>query len=97
VHRAQWDAGPFPVPGDLHLDPSNAQVVAFEIPADYQAIKATDPALALHWRLTAREVFQTYFARGYVVAGFDSFERKGRRRSIYSMRRWQELKAGLRA
>ncbi|MBE2234985.1 MAG: hypothetical protein IAE85_15930 [Anaerolinea sp.] len=38
-----------------------------EIPANFQAIKATDMELALRWRLESRERFEDAFARGYVV------------------------------
>ena len=60
--------GGFLAPGFLCLDPP-APVVKVEIPADYQAIKAADPGLALEWRLSSRALFETYFAAGYRVVG----------------------------
>lgn len=95
ANRVVWNRHGAPAPGDLPLVPSNACVVTFEIPADYQAIKASDPALALEWRLAAREVFEAYLGQGYTVAGFSSFEEQGRRRSFYIMRRGRELEADL--
>ena len=85
--RAEWNAGSYPAPGDLHLGPTNARAITIEVPSDYQAIKAADAALALEWRLAAREVFQAYFDQGYVVADFTSFKEGGRRRSFYTFRR----------
>ncbi len=95
ANRVDWNRQGYPLPGSLRLGRSNACMVTFEIPADYQAVKAADPALALEWRLAAREAFQAYFGQGYVVAGFASFEENGIRRSVYTMRRGQELEADL--
>jgi predicted GNAT superfamily acetyltransferase len=87
AHRAGWSADRFRAPGELCLGPTNAAAVTFEVPADYQAIKAADPALALDWRLAAREVFQAYFGQGYTVTDFASFKKDGLRRSFYTLRR----------
>lgn len=38
-----------------------------EIPADINAIKASDHALALDWRMQTRDAFQKLFAAGYVA------------------------------
>ncbi|MCS6844802.1 MAG: hypothetical protein NZ528_10875 [Caldilineales bacterium] len=40
------------------------------IPADFQALKAADAALAWRWRLFTRRVFQEAFAGGYTVVDF---------------------------
>jgi chorismate synthase len=42
----------------------------FNIPEDYVRLTAADPALALAWRLHARELFLQYFARGYTITAF---------------------------
>lgn len=52
---------------DLNLD---APIVRVEIPNDLQAIKRSNMALALDWRLKTRELFEAYFARGYEVIDF---------------------------
>ena len=44
--------------------------VLVEIPTDFLALKAADPVLALHWRLSTRAVFQTIFRQGYTVTDF---------------------------
>jgi len=44
--------------------------VLVEIPADFLALKAVDPALALRWRLGTRAAFQRLFRQGYGVTDF---------------------------
>ena len=56
-------------PGKVNLE-IGARTVRFEIPADYQALKAADPALAFEWRLAIREICEAYFAAGYVLMDF---------------------------
>jgi chorismate synthase len=71
-------------PGEMTLDAA-AGVVEVEIPANYQAIKSSDPALALEWRLAVRPVFEFYFAAGYTVVDLASRSSGGERRSFYLM------------
>jgi predicted GNAT superfamily acetyltransferase len=52
---------------DLNLD---APIVRVEIPNDLQAIKRSNMELAQDWRVKTRELFETYFARGYEVIDF---------------------------
>lgn len=42
-------------------------ILLVEIPADFLALKAADPALALEWRLHSRVLFEDLFGRGYLV------------------------------
>jgi len=51
---------------------ATAPALRVDMPVDLQAAKATDLALALDWRLKTREIFESYFARGYAVTGFVS-------------------------
>lgn len=53
--------------GNLGLDD---RTIRWEIPADYQVLKAADPALALDWRLAVRGLSEAYFAAGYTVVDF---------------------------
>jgi predicted GNAT superfamily acetyltransferase len=69
-------------PGRLILE-AGVPVIRIEIPADYQAIKAADPALAREWRLGTRQLFERYFAAGYTVVDFASHPVDGVRRSYY--------------
>ena len=41
-----------------------------EIPTGFDRMLAVDPSLALDWRLSTREIFQTLFRRGYRVVDF---------------------------
>lgn len=72
-------------PGLLTLD-ADLPVIQVDTPADYQAIKAADPGLALQWRLAMRQVFETYFAAGYTVVDFRSRRTNSGRCSFYILR-----------
>jgi predicted GNAT superfamily acetyltransferase len=53
-----------------------------EIPADFPALKAANPELALEWRLHTRQVFEQLFEAGYLATDFIS-GRDFPRRSYY--------------
>lgn len=57
------------MPGAISLN-ENARMIRFEIPADFQVLKAAAPALALEWRLAVRRISEAYFAAGYTVVDF---------------------------
>jgi len=44
--------------------------LALEIPMGFTDMQRDAPALALEWRLQTREIFETYFRRGYRVVDF---------------------------
>jgi predicted GNAT superfamily acetyltransferase len=44
--------------------------IRIAIPPDIGSVKRADMALARRWRVEVRELFATYFARGYVVVDF---------------------------
>jgi predicted GNAT superfamily acetyltransferase len=58
----------------LHVGTSNlsldARRLLVEIPTGFGKMQERDPQLALEWRMTTREIFQTYFARGYRLVDF---------------------------
>lgn len=56
-----------PGPAALHLD---ARRVLVEIPTGFGAMQARHPSLALAWRMATREIFQSYFGRGYRAVDF---------------------------
>jgi predicted GNAT superfamily acetyltransferase len=65
------DAG-WPVPAkdrmDLIEDPeSPVAMTLFEVPADFQGIKAADVELAKEWRLYSRTIFELFFHQGFLV------------------------------
>jgi predicted GNAT superfamily acetyltransferase len=65
-----------PAAPDLSVD---AKRVSVEIPTGFTDMLARTPELALAWRMATREVFTTYFARGYRAVEFflDRPSRKG--------------------
>lgn len=64
-------------PGALDLS-ADARRILVEIPAGFGDMQAADPALGLEWRLHTREVFQTYFKRGYQAVDFFLSRESGR-------------------
>ena len=68
VNYAAWEGNlPRPMASDLELDD---QVLLVQIPPDLNAIKRVDLGIARGWRESTRDIFETYFRRGYVVTGF---------------------------
>jgi predicted GNAT superfamily acetyltransferase len=57
-----------PDPSSPIVEPGTTVLV--EIPADFLALKAADPALALRWRLSTRAAFHVLFRQGYAVTDF---------------------------
>lgn len=53
-----------------HFAPLEGRLLLAEIPPDFGALKEADFALARDWRFFSREVFETAFARGYIVTDF---------------------------
>jgi chorismate synthase len=47
-----------------------SSLVTYQIPADFQALKTADRALAQEWRRESRVAFQSLFAAGYIVRDF---------------------------
>ena len=63
-----WEGDlPRPVATDLEL---TEEVVLVQIPPDLNAIKRVNLSLARGWRESTRDIFETYFWRGYVINGF---------------------------
>lgn len=58
-------------PGDIR-DAKDQSAVLIEIPSDFPALKAADPALALRWRLATRQAFRALFEQGLAVTDFVS-------------------------
>jgi predicted GNAT superfamily acetyltransferase len=64
---------------DLWLD---APRVWVEIPVGFTALQQENPESALQWRLETRQIFQTYFARGYRAVDFELLNDKARGRYL---------------
>jgi len=60
-----------------------------EIPANFQALKRKDIALAQAWRQHTRELFEACFAAGYIVTDF-LYETAGWPRSFYLLTRQED-------
>lgn len=67
---------------ETRLDLEAPQVLA-EAPASYQNIKLHDLELAVEWRMQTRELFETYFSRGYVAREFASEMQGDERRNFF--------------
>lgn len=52
------------------LDSGDARLLLVEIPADWQSLRASDPGLALEWRIHSRAIFELLFAAGYLTTDF---------------------------
>ncbi len=75
-------------PSDLlrppeHVPTLDVKLLAAEIPSDFMALKAADFALARDWRFFTRELFETAFAKGYIVTDFVFDRSAGTPRSFY--------------
>jgi predicted GNAT superfamily acetyltransferase len=64
-------------PGDADLE-VEARRLLVEIPANFQEMQGSEPALATAWRLHTREIFQAYLPRGYRVVDFFLSDASGR-------------------
>lgn len=57
------------LPGKPRLD-LDARRVLVEIPTGFSTMQTVNPPLALEWRMVTRQIFQTYFGRGYRAVDF---------------------------
>ncbi|MFQ5436574.1 MAG: hypothetical protein ACE5FD_17075 [Anaerolineae bacterium] len=82
INPAAWNENGLPIPPDSANSPKLLNLL--EIPADFQAIKKTDPGLAQAWRQHTRELFESMFQQNYLVTDF-VFDKgvNGRARSFY--------------
>jgi predicted GNAT superfamily acetyltransferase len=75
------DAGDWraPATSDLTIDTRRMWV---EIPLGFTEIQRDAPGLALEWRMHTRDIFETYFARGYRAVDFELQREAGRGRYL---------------
>lgn len=82
VNEATFE-GDFAAPAET-FEQSERNLVLVEIPADFQAIKRHDMALAKRWRAHTRELFEHYLAHQYVATDFTrNVDAEGRHRAYY--------------
>jgi len=68
VNYVTWEADlPRPIASDLELEDD---VLLIQIPPDLNLIKRIDLSIARGWRESTRDIFETYFQRGYIITGF---------------------------
>ena len=68
VNYVTWEHDlPRPIASDLERDDD---ILLVQIPPDLTLIKRIDLNIARGWRESTRDIFETYFQRGYVVTGF---------------------------
>jgi predicted GNAT superfamily acetyltransferase len=72
----------------LDFDTSEVWV---EIPIDIQAVKQADMALALDWRLKARQIFEAYFERGYEAVDVLKVVEGETQQNFYVLRRADQI------
>ncbi|GAB1471475.1 GNAT family N-acetyltransferase [Chloroflexota bacterium] len=66
-----------------HLPPFEERLLLAEIPAEFTDLKAKDFALARDWRFFTRELFETAFAKNYIVTDFIFDANAGSPRGLY--------------
>jgi predicted GNAT superfamily acetyltransferase len=68
INYASWEGNlPRPMALDLEL---KENILLVQIPPNLDTIKKVDLGIARGWRESTRDIFETYFNRGYVVTGF---------------------------
>jgi predicted GNAT superfamily acetyltransferase len=88
VNYAAWEGNlPRPMASDLELDD---EVLLVQIPPDLNAIKRVDLGIARGWRESTRDIFETYFRRGYVLTGF-ARSSEAQMPNIYKMERLENM------
>jgi len=75
INEIKLNQKDLPVPYQDRMDTISFQetrpkLTLFEIPGNFQAIKALDLDLALEWRLYSRVVFELFFNQGYLITDF---------------------------
>ena len=80
VAAGKWRA---PRPGDLSIEDRRVWV---EVPAGFTDMQQESPELALEWRLRTREIFETYFSRGYRAVDFELQREEQRGRYLLASR-----------
>jgi predicted GNAT superfamily acetyltransferase len=82
LYATQKPGANLPCPPE-HLPPLEDRLLLAEIPADFLDLKVKDFALARDWRFFTRELFETAFAKGYIVTDFVFDKNNGAPRGFY--------------
>jgi len=76
--------GSFRIVDSVNLN-KEADFLFVEIPVNMQQLKVQLPEQGLQWRLKTRDVFVSYFERGYIVYSFQHWKQEGR--SFYVLKK----------
>ena len=79
-----------PTTSDLTIDNRRLWV---EVPLGFTEMQRDAPDLALEWRMHTRDIFETYFARGYRAVDFELQRDEGRGRYLLAVQDAQESPA----
>jgi len=74
--------GGLPYPPE-HVPSFEDRLLLAEIPGDFLNLKSKDFALARDWRFFTRELFETAFAKNYIITDFIFDQNEGKPRSLY--------------
>ncbi len=86
IYRVEWDDDALPMIAKEEAPTGEAVLV--EIPADYNALKAMNRALAVQWRERTRQTFERAFELGYVACdAIRKNDRDGRARAFYLLKK----------
>jgi predicted GNAT superfamily acetyltransferase len=66
-----------------HVPPFEDRLLLAEIPGDFLALKSMDFPLARDWRFFTRELFETAFAKNYIITDFIFDKNEGNPRGLY--------------
>jgi predicted GNAT superfamily acetyltransferase len=64
---------------------SEDEAVRIQVPVNIQMIRKENLRLARDWRFKTREIFETYFARGYIAVDFSREEMEGTQHNLYTL------------
>ena len=68
-----------------HVPPFEDRLLLAEIPGDFPVLKSKDFALARDWRFFTRELFETAFAKKYIITDFIFDKNEGDPRGFYML------------
>jgi predicted GNAT superfamily acetyltransferase len=66
-----------------HVPPFEERLLLAEIPGDFLDLKSKDFALARDWKFFTRELFETAFAKNYIITDFIFDSSEGHPRGLY--------------
>ena len=66
-----------------HIPPFEDRLLLAEIPSDFLDLKSKDFTLARDWRFFTRDLFETAFAKNYIITDFVFDKNEGNPRGLY--------------